>query len=172
MWMMSDEARPKYNELRSRFPASGDIDWHEVISVCFPQAEFSLPATTSEFDAAAGALGRSLPDDLISFLRTSDGVVIDSVNLISPVAEVIDTNLYYRGDDIIADYMPFEHMLIFGSELNGDRFVFPIAQRGEYFGSVFLWNHETDCREFFAYSLLDFILRYRAYSGNDEANKP
>lgn len=163
--MMTDEARPKYNELRSMFLPQGETDWRKVFSVCFPKAELNPPASSVQIDAAANALGRNLPDDLISFHLVSDGIEIESVNLISPLAEIVDNNRDYRANGARLDCMPFDHMLFFGSELNGDMFAFPISQQGEYTGSIFLWSHETDCREFFAYSLLDFIIRYRAYSG-------
>jgi hypothetical protein len=120
----------------------------------------------STINEASLVLGRSLPPDLSNLLLAADGVTVNSVGLISPLSEIVATNLDYRVNKVRSDCMPFDHMLFFGSELAGDMFAYPISQKDDYTGSVFLWNHETDCREFFAYSLLDFVMRHSAYASN------
>jgi hypothetical protein len=141
-------------------------DWAKVVSTCFPLAELRPPPSTSQIEEAGSALGRPLPDELVALLKISDGLTVESVSLIFPLTELVDTNRDYRTNGARSDCMPFDHLLFFGSEANGDQFGFPISQEGDYMGPVFAWSHETDCREFFAYSLLDFFLRYRAYAGD------
>ncbi|MCX6855838.1 MAG: SMI1/KNR4 family protein [Verrucomicrobia bacterium] len=161
---MTDDYRQKYNELRKLLLPQKPTDWRHVFAVCFPTAELVAPATQAALDVAKLTLGRHLPPDLESLLLTSDGVTVESVSLISSLSEIITTNIDYRVNRVRADCMPFDHMLFFGSAYDGDMFAYPISQKDDYIDSVFIWGHEMDCREFFAYSLLDYVMRLSAYA--------
>jgi hypothetical protein len=56
--------------------------------------------------------------------------------------------------------MPFDHMLVFGGGGNGDLFFFPVHSDGSLAPNVFIWDHESDSRSYFANTLKDFFLRY------------
>ena len=56
--------------------------------------------------------------------------------------------------------MPFNHMLVFGGAGNGDLFFFPIHADGSLAHKIFLWDHETDSRSYFASGLKDLFLRH------------
>jgi hypothetical protein len=69
-------------------------------------------------------------------------------------------NREYRTADYLDDRMPFDHLLFFGETGNGDDFAFPILRSGEVGSAVFMWEHETDCRQEYAGCLSDFLVHY------------
>ncbi len=72
-----------------------------------------------------------------------------------PLQKAVQENQTHReSPDLRGLYMPFNHMLIFGGAGNGDLFFFPVHSDGSLAHAVFLWDHESDSRSYFANSFL------------------
>jgi hypothetical protein len=128
--------------------------WRELITNLCPKATYADPAPADELRRAADELHCTLPDELISLLRETNGVEGEyGLGLVWPIGRIIDDNLHFR--EAFKDlYMPFEPLLFFADAGNGDQFAFPrIPPRSE----VFSWNHEDDSRNWAASSLEQYL---------------
>jgi len=121
-----------------------------------------LPVPPDAIAAAEAALGCALPDDLKQFYADTDGVVANyGANLIMPLRTALEENETLRNSQDFRDlYMPFNHMLVFGNAGNGDLFFIPIRGDGSLAPNVFIWDHESDSRSYFANSIKDFFIRH------------
>ena len=158
MKFISESDRPLYLEVRARL--LGVSSWRERIKRCMPESKFFPPASESDLKAIQVALGHGIPDDLREMLVESNGVESPYSSLIYSAAQIIEINQTFRTEDYLADRMPFDHLLIFGTVSDGDEFAFPIFRKGVFGEAVFVWSHETDCREEYAMSLADYIAKY------------
>src|SRR5688572_8799140 len=104
------------------------IMWRELVSRLFDDARFRSPATAHELQEVESALGLTLPADLRSLLLESNGVAADySAPLVWSAAEMIEQNLLFRRNPEFRElYMPFDALLFFGAEGNGDQFAYRI----------------------------------------------
>jgi hypothetical protein len=65
--------------------------------------------------------------------------------------------------------MPFDHLLLFGAEVNSDHFAFPIQADGEIHNNdIFIWDHETDARSWYAGHLEEFLEKQLIREEDDE----
>jgi len=137
------------------------IMWRELVSRLFDDARFRSPATAHELQEVESALGLTLPADLRSLLLESNGVAADySAPLVWSAAEMIEQNLLFRRNPEFRElYMPFDALLFFGAEGNGDQFAYRILDGQIRESSIYGWNHESDNREWFAHDLMDYFAR-------------
>jgi hypothetical protein len=128
---------------------------------CFEDCEFLPPVSPAALTLAENAIGCQLPDDLKKLYLQTDGVSAHYGSpLVMPLQQAIHENAMHRSSsELQALYMPFTHMLIFGGAGNGDLFFFPIRADGSLADNVFIWDHESDSRQYFANSLKDLFLR-------------
>ena len=125
-----------------------------------PKAKLSAPASKEEIDAAESTLGTRMPSDLRGILEESNGVDGLYSSPILPLDRIVSMNQEYRTADYLEDRMPFDHLLFFGDTGNGDDFAFPIYKNGQVGDAVFMWEHETDCRQEYSGSLAGFLVHY------------
>jgi len=125
-----------------------------------PKAKLMPPAKEAEILSAERSLGMNLPQELKEFLRESNGVDALYSHPVCPIDRIVEMNHEYRTADYLADRMPFDHLLFFGDTGNGDDFAFPIYRNGKIGDAVFMWEHESDCRQEYAGSLSDFLIHY------------
>jgi len=78
------------------------------------------------------------------------------------VARLLETNLQMREDSRGSDlYMVFDNLLLIADAGNGDLFAYPIQGDGAINRpDIFLWDHETDSRQWVAGSLQQFVERW------------
>ncbi|MEX2153303.1 MAG: SMI1/KNR4 family protein [Gemmatimonadaceae bacterium] len=136
--------------------------WRELISRSFADAKFSAPATLSEVERAERALGVSFPPQLRLLLLETNGVAAHySSPLVWPVEEIISQNQLFRTKPEFAElYMPFDCLLFFGAEGNGDQFAYRILNgRIPETSWIYEWDHEGDDRVWFARDLADYFGR-------------
>lgn len=134
----------------------------EAAALCFEDCKLAPPVLSGAIAAAENALGCTLPDDLKQLYAQTNGVFVNfSAPFVMPLEEAVKENQTLRDSPEFRDlYMPFNHMLVFGREGNGDPFFFPIHADGSLAHDVFIWDHETDSRSYFANGVKDLFLRY------------
>jgi hypothetical protein len=134
----------------------------EAAALCFADCKYAPPASAEEIANAEKALGCPLPGELREVYQQSDGIWAHyGTDLIMPIHEVLKENERLRHSPLLRDlYMPFDHLLVFGGTGNGDFLFFPIRIDGSVSTDVFLWDHETDSRSYFANNLKDLFLRH------------
>lgn len=134
--------------------------WIAIAAACFP--EFSPTAPASEEAIARGEqkLGRKLPEDLRSLYLECDGIAAAYRRPVLSLEEMVVRNEdLRRNPSYLGLYMPFENLLFFGEEGNGDLYGYPIRNDGSYPHDVFQWDHESDSRSWRANSLRDLLAR-------------
>jgi hypothetical protein len=137
--------------------------WRELVSQLFDDAKFSPPAAPADIQAVEPALELSLPDDLKGFLLESNGLAAHYGSpLVWSTREMVEQNRLFRSNADFAElYMPFDCLLFFGADVNGDQFAYRVlAGRIRETSWIFKWDHESDNREWFAADLKDFFRRY------------
>jgi len=147
---------------RKLMEASSSRSIRDTAALCFDDCEFLPPVLPAEITAAENALGSAFPDDLKQLYSQTDGVSAHyGAPLVMPLQKAVQENQTLRqSPDLRGLYMPFNHMLIFGAAGNGDLFFFPIHSDGSLAHIVFIWDHESDSRSYFANSLQDLFLRH------------
>jgi hypothetical protein len=129
--------------------------WRERIRNWAADAEFSQPADELFIKGCADALGEELPQDLAALLREADGVYRDGFDLVYSTNKIIRENLFFRGHaEFRRLYMPFDPLLFFSEEGNGDQFAFVMRDRP---ADVFHWDHESDSRTMVAPDLARYL---------------
>lgn len=133
--------------------------WIELVKERFKEHEFKPGATVQGLDSAEATLGVALPEDLRDLLLESDGIVGPTgVGLIWTLDRIVSANLEFRSLTAFRDqYMPFEPLLFFGDEGNGDQFAFIILNGVIRYRNVFVWNHEDDSRFWVAGGLRRYL---------------
>ncbi len=142
--------------------ASSTRSIRDTAALCFDDCKFFPSATPDAIAAAETTLGCKLPDELKQLYSETDGLFAHyGANLIMPLHDALKENETLRcTPDLRELYMPFDHMLVFGGAGNGDLFFFPIHADGSLAPEVFIWDHESDSRSYFANNIKDFFLRY------------
>jgi hypothetical protein len=140
--------------------------WREVATGVFADAVLAGPATVADLEAAEAALGFSLPAQLRELLQEANGIIGRSgTDTVWPVSDISRRNLSFRSDPSFRElYMPFDSLLFFGDNGGGDQFAFVI---GPDRPDIFVWEHESDSRNWVANDLADYLRRCLA-SGGDE----
>jgi hypothetical protein len=149
----------RYRELGE---ASSGRSIRETASLCFDDCKFFPPVLPRAIAVAEAELGCALPDDLKQLYSETDGVDAHyGTNLVMPLQEALEENETLRKSPDLRDlYMPFDHMLVFGGAGNGDLFFIPICADGSLGRGVFIWDHESDSRSYFANGVKDLFLRH------------
>ena len=141
-------------------PPTNAPSWKRLVKKAASDAEFAGPASASQLASVEQALGIQLPQDLRELLLESDGVKAHyGAGVVWPASEIQKQNQMFRSDEDFKElYMPFDHLLLFGAEVNSDHFAFAIQADGQIHNNdIFLWDHETDAREWYAAHLEQFL---------------
>jgi SMI1/KNR4 family protein SUKH-1 len=121
------------------------------------------PASEEDIAAAESAVGCELPGDLRSLLVETDGL---GDGLVLSAGEIAQVNREMRTTADFAElYMPFEPLLFFGAEGNGDLYAFPILAGVARSTDVFVWDHESDSRTATAFGLERYVRGERWHAG-------
>lgn len=158
MKCVSDADLPLYTKL-SAFVRNRD-PWRLRVSRCMPDVTFYPGATDIQLDDLRQSLGHDLPEDLVGLLRETNSIVTPYSTLVYSTEQIGAVNLDFRTNPLFGDRMPFDHLLIFGEIGDGDQFAYPVNRDGSLGMSVFVWSHETDCREEYAMFLADYVAKY------------
>jgi len=139
-------------------------NWRHLIGSAFHDAQFYVPASAREIGHAERELGVEFPGELRQLLAASNGVSANySAPLIWSVDEIIAQNRHFRSSRTFAGlYAPFNDLLFFGAEGNGDLFAYRIGDGRVADTSIYEWNHETDDRSRFGSDLEDYVKRMAA----------
>ena len=140
--------------------------WREMIIGWNVGCTFSDPATSSEIDDLEKTFGIQIPEHLKELLLESNGITgTYGLDVVWSTAGIKGQNLDMRHDKDFQDmFMPFDHLLFFGSNGAGDYYGYPISAAQTISGSeIFCWYHENDDRIVAAFSLeayLNEVLHY------------
>lgn len=154
---------PKQSEyFRRLMEVSTSRSIRDTAALCFKDCRFFPPVLPGALAAAEVALGCPLPEDLKQLYAQTDGLFVHhGTNLVMPLQAAVEENETLRySPDLRELYMPFNHMLVFGGAGNGDLYFFPMHADGFLAPEVFIWDHETDSRTFFAANLKSLFLRH------------
>jgi hypothetical protein len=134
--------------------------WKETIQTCLPEARLSPPPTETELQELERALGHGLPESLRGLLSETNGIDHPHAGWsVHDTRTIIEMNLEFRAPEYLADLrMPFDHLLFVGGQ--EDPFAFPRLKNGTLGKYVYQWSHESDAREFYAFNLADFLVRF------------
>ena len=141
--------------------------WRGLIEKLSDDYKFYPPASDLEIAEAEDALGVAFPAELRTFLGETDGLGDKyGGGLVWPAGQIKATNLEFRrSPDFRESHQPFDSLLFFGNEANGDQFAFRFFE-GAAGRDIFVWDHETDDRLLVAPSLEKYIeLRLRGALG-------
>lgn len=120
------------------------------------------PANPDEISRVEQKLGCKFPRELKELLLETNGIADKYGDwLMFPTDMIESCNLNYWNDAELAQlYMSFASLLIFGDEANGDLFAYGICKAGDADDwKIFRWDHETDSRFCFAYSLQEYAMK-------------
>jgi hypothetical protein len=133
--------------------------WKSLVEQLTSDCSFSRPASPAEVAAVESILHIELPADLKDLLLESNGMFANyGTHLIWSTDEIREHNLFFRNDPGLGDRcMPFDPLLFFADAGNGDQFAFVITRGVIKRPDVFLWDHETDSRSFYAPSLQRYL---------------
>jgi hypothetical protein len=140
----------------------GPPTWKRTIKKAASDAEFANPASESQIKTVEQALSIQLPQALRQVLLESDGVKAHyGAGIVWSSSEIQKQNQTFRTDAGFRGlYMPFDHLLFFGSDVGGDQFAYAIHADGQiHKNDIFRWKHETDERVWAANSLQMFFER-------------
>lgn len=133
--------------------------WRGIARRVVPGVRLARGASGRALVLAEAALEVSLPKALRDLLSASNGLVAaDGTWPVWPVAKLVSQNRAFRDPaQFEADlYAPFDRLLLFGGEGNGDLFGFDVALEPPTQGIV-KWDHETDARTTFAQDLEHYL---------------
>ena len=133
--------------------------WQELIQELAEDVSFDPPASPLQIAQVEEALQVALPDDLKDLLLEANGVwALSRTALAWSTERIIKENLEYRAfPDFKELYMPFDPLLFFGEEGNGDLYAFVILAGKIRNFDIFLWDHETDSRQWYASELRQYL---------------
>ncbi len=138
--------------------------WRRLIGRMAGGCKFNSPASEQKIAAAEISLGASLPGALRELLLETNGVSAGGdAELIWSVEQIRDTNRAFRDNEYFKKlHLPFDNLLFFGCEGNGNQFAFVIPDLKITRPDIFCWEHETDSRSRVAASLEKYIeMRFR-----------
>lgn len=136
--------------------------WRELVSAQFRAAKFNAPARPDDIRTVEQRLRVTLPAELEELLLESNGVAAQyGAPYIWSTDEIVSQNLTFREPPEFRElYMPFDCLLFFGAEGNGDQFAYRILNGSITPTSwIYEWDHESDNREWFARDLKDYFAR-------------
>lgn len=136
--------------------------WIELARRFQPEARTAPPASRTAIEEAEETLGIQIPTELRGLLEETDGLVDQYGAGIWSVGRLAETTLEMWGELSRSElYMPFGNLLLIGDAGNGDLFAYPIQGDGAINrADIFLWDHETDSRQWIAASLQQFVERW------------
>jgi hypothetical protein len=131
------------------------MNWPEHISRSVLGAKFGPAAPSADIQRSESRLGVAFHASLRELLEQTDGVIDRSgTPLIWTTRDIAEKNLVFRANNEFPElYMPFDNWLFFGDAGDGDQFVFAIVAGEIPRADVFIWDHETDNRSWFAPTL-------------------
>ncbi|MFH8684023.1 SMI1/KNR4 family protein [Streptomyces lydicus] len=140
--------------------------WREMIAGFGGQVDFHGPADSHILDQIEQQLDQPLPTPLKQLLLESDGLDDEfGTEVIWSAQRILDDNQQFRTEASFRDlYMPFDDVLFFGDNGGGDQFAFV---RNPQRNDVFVWDHETDSRNWVSGSLEDYLHRSIQAEGED-----
>jgi hypothetical protein len=136
--------------------------WRELAQE-FSNVELNAPAPEEALSLIEEQLGQEIPSSLRSLLAETDGVNAEyGTEVVWSAEKIIAENTSIRSHEQFRTlYMPFEPLLFFGDNGGGDQFAFVrVPERDD----VFVWDHETDSRNWISPSLEQFL---RSALGSD-----
>jgi hypothetical protein len=133
--------------------------WRELVESACSDCRFTTPAAESAAVEVQAALGTPAPSELQALWLEANGIQDRYGDGIWSVDRVIRDNLEFRSYPEQNDlYMTFEACFFFADAGNGDQFFFPIQADGRINRpDVFVWDHESDSREWVANRLRHFV---------------
>ncbi|GAB2984208.1 SMI1/KNR4 family protein [Streptomyces pseudoechinosporeus] len=139
--------------------------WREL-ALEFPDVELHDPATEDALRSIEEQLGQPAPRSLRALLMETNGIDANyGTEIIWKVERIIAENVSFRSNEQFRTlYMPFDSLLFFGDNGGGDQFAFVRTPERE---DVFVWDHETDSRNWISPSLETF-LRSALESGGED----
>jgi hypothetical protein len=117
------------------------------------------PATPADIASAEAVVGCAFPAPLRELLQVTDGLRDEyGGEVVFGVQEIARHNHEMRTfADFPELYMPFDCLLFFGSEGNGDLYGFRVLSGGADDLFVFMWDHESDSRSAVAFGLAKYV---------------
>jgi hypothetical protein len=139
--------------------------WRELINVAGKNREdgpvLHTAASDEDIRQAESLLGIEFPTDLVNLLKETNGVDTEYGEFLWSARKIAEENLAFRQNpDFARIYMPFDPLLFFGQELNGDLYAYRILQGEVQPETVYRWDHESDSRQFVAAHLPSFVERW------------
>lgn len=151
-------------------------EWREIVRRLVPRARFARGANHRALASAESVLSLTFPSELRGLLSATNGVTAeDGTRLVWSVAELVSQNRVFRElarrDANL--YAPFEGLLLFGEEGNGDVFAYQLEAGAPAVQTIVQWDHENDDRMAFARDLEDYLrLRGDAASAHRGSSTP
>jgi hypothetical protein len=139
--------------------------WREI-ALEFPNAELNDPASEDALTLIEERLVQPLPSSLRSLLVETDGINAEyGVEVVWSAERILAENISLRSNDQLRSlYMPFDPLLFFGDNGGGDQFAFVRTPARD---DVFVWDHETDSRNWISSSLESFLRSALGSGGED-----
>jgi len=133
--------------------------WRELIKSINPEATCRAPATAEMIAAAEQNLGVAFPEELVSLLRETNGILDeDGFSVVRSCERIVSENRTFRNGDLTALYMSFDQLLLFGAQSNGDEYAYCIlAGRIRRDVDIFRWDHKSDSRCIWAVGLERYL---------------
>jgi len=137
------------------------MNWRELVAdAAGPDADvqFRDPATPEQLERVETDLGIVLPSSLTELLLESNGIRC-GIEIFS-TQQLIEENRSMRTTPDFRDlYWPFDDIVFFAAEGNGDLFGFKAigGNAEKWCFSVFEWDHETDSRTYVGGHLHSFL---------------
>ncbi|MFI9355121.1 SMI1/KNR4 family protein [Streptomyces lydicus] len=140
--------------------------WREMIAGFGGQVDFHDPADSHILDQIEQRLDQPLPTPLKQLLLESDGLDDEfGTEVVWSAQRILEDNQQFRTEESFRDlYMPFNDVMFFGDNGGGDQFAFV---RNPPRNDVFVWDHETDARNWVSGSLEDYLQRSIQAEGED-----
>jgi hypothetical protein len=109
---------------------------------------FATGVTSEALAEADVTLGAALPASLRELLLDSDGITVDEgIQIVWSLRRIVADNLTFRSGALFrGSYMPFDSLMFFGDEGNGDQYGFVVLEGAVSRRDVFRWDHESDSR--------------------------
>lgn len=133
--------------------------WRRLIESMDNGCAFHPAASEKAIAEAENSLRASLPAVLRELLMETNGVCAGyGSELIWSVEQIKDTNCAFRDNRYFKElYMPFDNLLFFADEGNGNQYAFVVTNNRITRPDIFCWEHETDSRVWIAPSLEKYI---------------
>lgn len=135
-----------------------NFTWRTFIEHLAEDYQLFPPAHPSALARVERELHVALPEELKTLLTETNGLLGRYDDVIWSAQNIVERNLEFRRTPDFAEvYMPFDPLLFFGDAGNGDQFAFIINAGAVRRPDVFIWDHETDSRSWYAPSLRNYL---------------